>query len=132
MASEFAMKFVGLTPDESRKCDFTDINKETAELQYYIKLSCKLGIMGLDYYGNPYSTFNPNYFVTRDQLVTILSRILFGNEYNIQPKELTFFDRIRNFFIHTLTNISTALNLNIAINTQLDWYTKHLAVIKKL
>ena len=65
--------------------------------------------MGLDYYGDPDTVFNPNYVVTRDQLVTILSRILFRNEYNIQHGELTFFDRARNFVIHSLTNIGQAL-----------------------
>ena len=42
MASEFAIKVVGLIPDESRKCNFKDINKEIPELQYYMRLSCKL------------------------------------------------------------------------------------------
>jgi hypothetical protein len=132
MASEFALKVLGRTPDQSRTCEFSDIKKEIPELQYYMKLSCRLGIMGLDYYGNPDDTFNPNYVVTRDQFVTILSRTLFGNEFNIQPEELTFLDKAKNFFVHTLTNISTALGLNLALSTPLDRYTKHLAVIKKL
>jgi hypothetical protein len=42
MASEFAIKVVGLTPDESRTCDFSDIDNEIPELQYYMRLSCKL------------------------------------------------------------------------------------------
>ena len=42
MASEFAIKAVGLTPDESRECNFTDIDKELPELQYYMRLACKL------------------------------------------------------------------------------------------
>lgn len=132
MASEFAIKVVGLTPDESRKCNFNDIEKEIPELQYYMRLSCKLGIMGLDYYGEPDVVFNPNYIVTRDQFVTILSRILFRNEYNIKHGELTLYDKASNFISHSLSNISKALWINLNISTPLDWYTKHLEAIKKL
>jgi hypothetical protein len=65
--------------------------------------------MGLDYYGDPDVIFNPNYVVTRDQFVTILSRILFRNEYNIKHGELTFYDKASNFVSHSLSNISKAL-----------------------
>ena len=109
MMSEFAIKVVRRTPDESRECNFKDINKEIPELQQYIRLSCQLGIMGLDYYGDPDIIFNPNYIVTRDQFVTILSRILFRNEYNIQHGELTIYDKAKNFVSHSLSNIGKAL-----------------------
>lgn len=132
MASEFAIKVVGRTPDESKLCVFADIDKETSELQYYIILSCQLGIMGVDYYGNPEDTFNPNYFVTRDQFVTILSRMIFGDEYNIRHNELTFYDRVKNFIKHSLENIGKALGIDLSIHTSIDWYTKHLEVVKKL
>lgn len=88
--------------------------------------------MGLDYYGDPDTVFNPNYVVTRDQFVTILSRILFRDEYNIQHGELTIYDRAKNFVIHSLSNISQALGINLNIFTPLDRYTKHLEAIKKL
>lgn len=132
MASEFAIKVIGLVPDETRKCDFKDIENETPELQYYMRLSCKLWIMGLDYYGDPDTIFNPNYVVTRDQFVTILSRLLFRDEYNIKQWELTIYDKAKNFVSHSLSNISKALWINLNINTPLDWYTKHLEVIKRL
>lgn len=132
MISEFALKVVGITPDETKVCEFNDIRNEDPELQYYIKLSCQLWIMGLDYYGNPDTTFNPNYYLTRDQFVTILSRTLFGNIYNLQREEYSFFDKAKNFAVHTLNNISKALKLSIRINTPLDWYTKHLNIIKTL
>ncbi len=132
MAAVFAQKVIGLTPDEDRTCDFKDISKEIPELQEYIVLSCKLGIMGLDYYGNPETIFNPNYIVTRDQLVTILSRILFGNTYNITPGELSFSDKAKNFFIHSVWNISKAVGIIHPLSSSHDRYTKHLDVIKKL
>lgn len=132
MASEFAINVVWLKPDNTKVCEFSDISKEIPELQYYIRLACKLWIMGLDYYGDEDRIFNPNYVVTRDQLVTILSRTLWGDTYNLQTEEITFYDKIRNFLVHTVTNISNALGLNIALHTPLDWYTKHLEAIKKL
>ena len=132
MASEFAIKVVGRVPDENKICEFTDIKKEIPELQYYMQLACKLGIMGLDYYGEPDTVFNPNYVVTRDQLVTILSRMLFENEYNIKYDELTFYDKARNFVSHSISNISRAIGIPINVHTPLDWYTKHLTAIKKL
>ena len=88
--------------------------------------------MGLDYYGDPDKIFNPNYIVTRDQFVTILSRTLFRNEYNIKHGELTLYDQAKNFVIHSLSNISKALGINLNISTPLDWYTKHLEAIKRL
>ena len=132
MVSVFAMKVFGRVPDENKPCVFTDIKKEPEELQQYIQLSCKLGIMGLDYYGNSEVVFKPNYFVTRDQFVTMLSRIFFENKYNIKHGELRFSDRVRNFFKHSLANISKALGIDVTITTPLDWYTKHMEVIKKL
>lgn len=65
--------------------------------------------MGLDYYGNPDTVFNPNYVVTRDQFVTIISRILFQGQYNLETTELSFFDKMKNFAVHTLNNVSNAL-----------------------
>ena len=50
MMSEFAINVVHLTPDKNKSCNFKDIKKEIDELQYYIQLSCQLGIMGVDYY----------------------------------------------------------------------------------
>lgn len=88
--------------------------------------------MGLDYYGNPDIIFNPNYVVTRDQFVTILSRILFRGQFNLEPEEFSFFDKARNLAVHTINNITKALKLNIEIHTPIDWYTKHLEIIKQL
>lgn len=132
IASEFAMKVLDISPDTTRTCKFDDISNENEELKYYMKLSCQLGIMWLDYYGRPTNVFNPNHFVTRDQFVTILSRMLFRETYNLKTEELSFFDKVRNFAVHTVNNITQALHLNLRIYSPLDWYTKHLEAIKKL
>jgi len=42
MISEYAIKVVGLTPDNSKKCNFSDIAQESEEMKYYMRLSCKL------------------------------------------------------------------------------------------
>lgn len=132
MMSEFAIKIFGCKPDRSRKCEFTDISNEIKEMQGYIILSCQLGIMGLDYHGDPTTIFNPDYVLTRDQLVTVLSRILFDDTYNIKEWEITFTMKVRNFFIHTLSNISQATGIPIHITPNIDRYTKHMDTIRKL
>ncbi len=132
MMSQFAMNIFWRVPDTQKSCKFIDIKNEDPELQWYIVRSCQLGIMWVDYYGNPETIFNPNYVLTADQLVTILSRILFGNTYNIKPGELTFSDKIKNFFVHSLLNIGEWLGITIHIHSNLDRYTKHMDAIKKL
>jgi len=109
MLSEFALQIVNRVPDTERICIFNDIDNEIEELQTYMILACQLGIMGVDYYGNPDTLFNPNHFFTRDQLVTTLSRIYFGEQYNILPGEMSFQQRMKNFFIHTFNNITQAI-----------------------
>jgi hypothetical protein len=38
--------------------------------------------MGIDANGNPIKNFNPHGEVTRAEFATVLSRILYGSEYN--------------------------------------------------
>lgn len=63
-------------------CFFSDISYESAESQNYIIQACQLGIMGRNNDGTSTTTFTPNGFLTRAQVGTILSRILYGNTYN--------------------------------------------------
>jgi hypothetical protein len=42
MISEYAIKVVGLMPNNNTKCDFSDISNESEEMKYYTRLSCKL------------------------------------------------------------------------------------------
>jgi hypothetical protein len=131
MLTEFALQVVDRTPDTSKLCTFNDISNEPQELQKYMTLACQLGIMGVDYYGEPDTTFNPNHFFTRDQFVTTLSRMYFGNTYNIVSNELSFFQKGKNFLIHTYNNITRALHINQYISPHLDRYTKHMDIIKQ-
>jgi len=77
MISNFAIKLGGFTPDISKKCEFNDIANQNTEMKFYIKLSCQLGLMGINM-----SQFDPNTDVTRAQFGTILSRLIWGTTYN--------------------------------------------------
>lgn len=71
MISVFAITFAGLMPDTHKQCTFDDISNQSAEMKFYIKLSCQLGLMGIDM-----AEFDPNTKVTRAQFGTILSRVI--------------------------------------------------------
>lgn len=58
-------------------CNFTDIEWQTDEIKGYIKLSCQLGIMWIWI-----NEFRPNDTVTRGEFGTVLSRALWGGQYN--------------------------------------------------
>lgn len=77
MMSEYAKKVLGKTPDTSLSCDFTDIAGQSAELQWFIKESCQLGLMG-----QGITAFDPNGIVTRAQFGTVLSRALRGSLFD--------------------------------------------------
>lgn len=77
MVANYAMQIHGLVPDESRVCNFGDMADQSAEMQYYVRLVCQLGIMGVGL-----TNFEPNGLVDRAQWGTVLSRILYGNQYN--------------------------------------------------
>lgn len=105
MISVFAVKIVWLLPDNTRKCTYDDVSEENKELQYYMKLSCALGLMGLNADGTPDHIFNPNQPVTRAIFWTVFSRLLFRDTYNVKNEE--------------------------EVHTQPDyWYRNHLNALK--
>ena len=82
MISEYAIKIAGKKPDTTRSCVFTDLATQSDEMQFYMKISCELGLMGLNSDGTPNTVFNPDGEVTRAQFGTMLSRLLYGNAHN--------------------------------------------------
>lgn len=42
MISVFATELAGHIPDNNKICEFPDIDRESEEMKYYIRLSCKL------------------------------------------------------------------------------------------
>lgn len=88
MISVFATKIIKLEPNDSKVCEFSDIAQETLELQYYMKLSCKLGLMGMHADGvTPKAVFDPDEYVDRAQFGTVFSRLIFGDMYNVKNED---------------------------------------------
>lgn len=85
MISQFAINVLHKKPNDDLLCVFNDLFQESLEMQFYAKLACKLGLMGLKADGTPDVKFNPSGKITRAQFGTILSRLLYGNVYNNQP-----------------------------------------------
>jgi len=116
-------KVLKRTPDTSMNCNFTDIGKETKELQIAMRESCQLYAMGMKSDGLiPKTTFEPNDFVTRAQFGTILSRILFWWQYNLSEKEIL--ERVPYYQKHLAALKSYNIMTKIS-NTQMleiKWY----------
>lgn len=90
MITEYAVTIVWLYPDITQKwCDqYDDMEDQSSEMKFYSKIVCQLWLMGLKSDGiTPLKSFDPNSFVTRAQFGTILSRLIFGDVYNIKEGE---------------------------------------------
>lgn len=88
MISEYALKIAKLKPDNTLSCIFDDIENETLETKYYTKLACKLWLMWRQAdWKSKLNNFMPDEAVNRAQFGTVLSRVLFGETYNVQENE---------------------------------------------
>jgi hypothetical protein len=76
MLSVYAVEVLGLSEDEARACNFTDIDSVKGDLHDYIIKSCKLGIMG-----QGITAFRPYDTLSRAEFGTALSRVLWGDKY---------------------------------------------------
>lgn len=93
MISEFAVNVLGKEPDEWKEwCDeFDDIDSLDAELYDLVITSCELDLMWQESdWVTPAKSFNPNDYVTRAQFGTVLSRLLFGDVYNIKDESKVY------------------------------------------
>jgi hypothetical protein len=87
MITEFAIKVLDKTPDTKLSCTFADTTNESAEMKFYIKTACQLGLMGREADGKTtQKTFNATDNVTRAQFGTVLSRLLYGTTNNSTDK----------------------------------------------
>lgn len=77
MISNFAITLWGFTPDTDKECTFDDTANQSAEMKFYIKLSCQLGLMGVGI-----DSFDPKGQVTRAQFGTIMSRLIRWSMYD--------------------------------------------------
>ncbi len=77
MISSFAILLGGAVPNTNLSCTFADTANQSTEMNFYIRTSCQLGLMGINM-----TNFDPNGEVTRAQFWTILSRVIWGTTYN--------------------------------------------------
>ncbi|MEI7919994.1 MAG: hypothetical protein WCH65_07755 [bacterium] len=104
---------------------------ETQEMKSFAILSCQLGLMGLNEDGTtPKNTFEPNVLVNRAQFGTVLSRLLFGDTYNIHPGERTLLATIKNNIQSLISSIGHALGVQNIPHQELLRYSKHLQALK--
>ena len=83
MITEFAIRVLGKQPNTKLICSFSDTANESAEMKFYIKTACQLGLMGREADGlSTKKMFDPNEIMTRAQFGTVLSRLLYGTKYN--------------------------------------------------
>jgi hypothetical protein len=88
MMTNYAMNVLNKTPDTNKACIFDDMQDQTEELQNYAILACQLGLMGLASDGvTPASSFNPDRTIDKAQFTTILSRLLYGPQYDNKQEE---------------------------------------------
>lgn len=62
MISSFAILLGGAVPNTNLSCTFADTANQSTEMNFYIRTSCQLGLMGINM-----TNFDPNGEVTRAQ-----------------------------------------------------------------
>ena len=96
MMTMFTIQVIGIYPDTHKVgCDlYPDIQHLNSEMQFFTKTSCQLDLMELKSDGKtPDEIFEPYNYVDRAQFGTVLSRLIYGDEYNIYEGEETIYKR---------------------------------------
>ncbi|MBB1557607.1 MAG: hypothetical protein HG439_003925 [candidate division SR1 bacterium] len=94
---ELAQMIIALTevtgqePNIEKKCEFADLKGAPEATRVAAQLVCQFDIMGINQDVSPLKNFNPDEIVTRDQLTTVISRIIRREKYNQGGK--TFYER---------------------------------------
>ena len=78
----FAKSVLGKERVKTGIVQYPDVDSSLGDLASYIQLAYQFQIMWIDANGDPIENFNPNGEVTRAEFATVLSRILYGSEYN--------------------------------------------------
>ena len=84
MLSIYAIKLLGMKHVTEKSVTYPDVSNKLGDLAFYIQEWYKLQIMWIHADGTPLSKFSPNSLVTRWEFWTVFSRILYGNEYNVE------------------------------------------------
>ena len=83
MMVEFTSWVLGKEPIVTEEANYNDVDSQKLwDLAWYIQLAYQYQIMWIKEDWSPTEKFNPNKTVTRAEFATVLSRVLFGNEYN--------------------------------------------------
>lgn len=94
---ELAQMVIALTevtwqePNIEKKCEFADLKWAPEATRVAAQLVCQFDIMGINQDVSPLKNFDPDEIVTRDQLATVISRIIRRSRYNQGGK--TFYER---------------------------------------
>ena len=94
---ELAQMIIALTevtwqePNIEKKCEFADLKWAPEATRVAAQLVCQFDIMGINQDVSPLKNFDPDEIVTRDQLATVISRIIRRSRYNQGGK--TFYER---------------------------------------
>ena len=106
MLSIYAIKLLGMKHVHEKSVTYPDVSNKLGDLAFYIQEWYKLQIMWIHADGSPLSKFSPNSLVTRWEFWTVFSRILYGNEYNVESSSyyVKHLDLLKNAGILTNTN----------------------------
>ena len=94
---ELAQMIIALTevtwqePNIEKKCEFADLKWAPEATRVAAQLVCQFDIMGINQDVSPLKNFDPDEIVTRDQLTTVISRIIRRSRYNQGGR--TFYER---------------------------------------
>lgn len=82
----YMIQVAGIFPETHKPgCDaFSDVYNISEEMQFFTKTACQLYVMGLHPNGQtPKAVFDPNNPVPRTELGTVLSRLIYGDTFNV-------------------------------------------------
>ena len=95
-------------PNIEKKCEFTDLKWTPEATKAAAELVCQFDVMGINQDLTPLKNFNPDEIVTRDQLATVISRIIRRSKYNQGGKN--FYERHIEKLVEEGLLIGTAPN----------------------
>ena len=109
MISNYAVDILWKVPDTTKPCYFLDSNINP-DLVQYVTISCQLWLMW-----QWITSFRPKDFVTRAEFWTVLSRMLWWNEY--EWWKLYYENHLRAL------NVSWIMkNISYPFNNEIRWY----------
>lgn len=113
MISVYAQKVMNKTPNTGNVAcaNFADKGEVNAELQGFMQLACELEVMGLKNDGKtPLVSFMPNKTVSRAEMATVFSRLLFGAQ----------FDNVEPYWTNHMSNLNKIGIINVTTPTLIE------------